>query len=112
MTGTYMIISGGGLGQPRYSTDRCAEFELVANRFDATQGRSMGLQSNADHSLLARTNDAGGLSGYFRDEGLNAEDSSLPASVAVFESAASRDVWRIDPQKDRVHFFANLEWET
>ncbi|HKC54830.1 MAG TPA: carboxypeptidase-like regulatory domain-containing protein, partial [Vicinamibacterales bacterium] len=32
---------------PRYSRDAIAEFEFVANRFDATQGRSMGVQVNA-----------------------------------------------------------------
>ena len=32
---------------PRYSRDAIAEFEFIANRFDATQGRSMGVQVNA-----------------------------------------------------------------
>ena len=33
--------------QPRFSRDAIAEFELITNRFDATQGRSAGLQVNA-----------------------------------------------------------------
>ena len=32
---------------PRLSRDAIAEFEYLSNRFDATQGRSMGLQVNA-----------------------------------------------------------------
>ena len=31
---------------PTYSRDAIAEFEFVANRFDATQGRSLGAQLN------------------------------------------------------------------
>jgi len=34
-------------GQPRYSSDSIAEFQYVASRFDATQGRSAGVQVNA-----------------------------------------------------------------
>jgi hypothetical protein len=29
--------------QPRYSKDSIAEFQLTTNRFDATQGRTMGM---------------------------------------------------------------------
>src|SRR5512132_4573564 len=34
-------------GQPRYSRDSIAEFQFISNRFDATQGRSSGVQVNA-----------------------------------------------------------------
>ena len=40
-------ISATGFGQPHYSRDSIAEFEFVANRFDASQGRSAGVQVNA-----------------------------------------------------------------
>ena len=40
-------IAGSNFGQPRYSRDSIAEFEFVSNRFDATQGRSMGVVVNA-----------------------------------------------------------------
>ena len=42
--------TGGGLGafgQPRFSRDAIGEFEFVSNRFDASQGRSSGVQVNA-----------------------------------------------------------------
>ena len=34
-------------GQPRFSRDSIAEFQFISNRFDATQGRSSGVQVNA-----------------------------------------------------------------
>src|SRR5207237_10236174 len=33
--------------QARYSKDSIAEFQFISNRFDATQGRSSGVQVNA-----------------------------------------------------------------
>ena len=80
--GTYQInvdgqqmtqTTGWGFGQPRFSRDAIAEFEFIANRFDATQGRSNGLQVNA--ITKSGTNAlSGSFSGYFRDERLNAAD--------------------------------------
>ena len=60
-----------GFGQPRFSRDAIAEFEFVANRFDATQGRSMGVQVNAITKSGTNTF-AGTFSGYFRDDRFNA----------------------------------------
>ena len=37
----------GAGGQPRFSQDSIAEFQFITNRFDATQGRSTGVQVNA-----------------------------------------------------------------
>jgi len=53
--------------QPSFSKDAIAEFEVVANRFDATQGRSQGMIVNA--ITRSGTNQfAGSFGGYFRDE--------------------------------------------
>ena len=41
---TQMLGTGD---QSRYSQDAIAEFQFVSNRFDATQGRSSGVQVNA-----------------------------------------------------------------
>jgi hypothetical protein len=60
-------------GQPKFSRDSIAEFEFVANRFDASQGRSMGVQVNAITKSGTNSN-AGTFSGYFRDDSLVAED--------------------------------------
>ena len=40
-------VAGSAFGNPRFSRDAIAEFEFVTNRFDATQGRSSGVQVNA-----------------------------------------------------------------
>ena len=53
-------IAGSNFGQPRYSRDSIAEFEFVSNRFDATQGRSMGVVVNA--VTKSGTNNFGGPS--------------------------------------------------
>ena len=41
------LIPGTDQNQPSYSMDAIAEFVLVTNRFDATQGRSAGMLANA-----------------------------------------------------------------
>ena len=47
MDGQQVSADIGTGGQPRYSQDSIAEFQFVSNRFDATQGRSSGVQVNA-----------------------------------------------------------------
>ena len=59
--------------QPRYSRDSIAEFQLTTNRFDATQGRTMGMMVNA--ITKSGTNIfTGRLGGYFRSDKWNAAD--------------------------------------
>jgi hypothetical protein len=95
--------------QPRFSKDAIAEFELVTNRFDATQGRSAGMIVNA--VTKSGTNIfAGTLSGYFRDDNFIAEDfiqqRVLPYSNTQVATTAGGPI-----VQDRVHFFANYEYE-
>jgi Carboxypeptidase regulatory-like domain len=59
--------------QPGFSRDAIAEFEVVANRFDATQGRSSGMVVNAI-TKSGTNNFTGSVGGYFRDDKFNAED--------------------------------------
>src|SRR5207253_10613255 len=51
-------------GQPRFSKDTIAEFEVITNRFDARQGRSTGIQVNAITKSGTNTA-AGSFAGYF-----------------------------------------------
>lgn len=46
MDGQQVSNEIGTGNQPRYSQDSIAEFQYVANRFDATQGRTSGVQVN------------------------------------------------------------------
>ena len=66
-------VAGGGFGQPRFSREAIAEFQVVTNLFDITQGRSLGMQVQAI-SRSGTNNLNGSVYGYFRDDSLNAKD--------------------------------------
>ena len=96
-------------GQPLYSRDSIAEFQFISNRFDATQGRSSGVQVNAVSK--SGTNTVSGLlSGTFRDSDWNAEDHVLnrkiPFSNQQISTAIGGPIVR-----DRLHYFANFEYD-
>ena len=95
--------------QTGYSRDAIAEFEVVANRFDASQGRSAGMLVNA--VTKSGTNAfAGTFSGYFRDDKFNAADfvskRVLPYSNQQLSGTLGGPI-----VKDRVHFFGSYEYE-
>jgi hypothetical protein len=102
-------IAGSNFGQPRYSRDAIAEFEFVSNRFDATQGRSMGVVVNAV-TKSGTNRPSGTFSGYFRDDSLNAKDKVL-GRVPVYSNRQLSGTFGGPIRRDRVHFFANYEWE-
>ena len=118
-TGAYQInmdgqqitnnVAGSAFGNPRYSRDAIAEFEFVANRFDATQGRSSGVQLNAISKSGTNT-PSGSFSGYFRSDRFNAADHVagrvLPYSDQQISMTAGGPI-----RKDRIHFFMNYEYE-
>jgi hypothetical protein len=99
----------GIAGQPLYSRDSIAEFQFISNRFDATQGRSSGVQVNAISK--SGTNTLTGLfSGTFRNSDWNAEDhvlnQVLPFSNQQFSAAVGGPILR-----DRLHYFGNFEYD-
>jgi hypothetical protein len=95
--------------QPRYSRDSIAEFQLTTNRFDATQGRTMGMMVNAITKSGTNTF-AGTFGGYFRNDKWNAADfvqkRVLPYNDTQFSGTLGGPI-----VKDRVHFFGNYEYE-
>jgi hypothetical protein len=98
----------GALNQPRFSRDTIAEFEFVSNRFDATQGRSPAAVVNA--VTKSGTNAfSGSLSGYFRDSDWSAEDHALNRRVP-FENQQISTTGGGPIVRDRVHYFANYEY--
>jgi Carboxypeptidase regulatory-like domain/TonB dependent receptor len=109
--GQQVTYWGGGLGnvQPRFSRDAIAEFEFIANRFDATQGRSQGIQINAV-TKGGTNNYLGSFGGYFRDDSLNAADKIvnrvLPYSNQQLSTTHGGPLIR-----DKFHYFANYEFE-
>ena len=66
-------VAGSGFGQPKFSREAIAEFQVVTNLFDITQGRSLGIQVQAI-SRSGTNNLDGSVYGYFRDDKLNAKD--------------------------------------
>ncbi|MBI3049233.1 MAG: TonB-dependent receptor [Acidobacteria bacterium] len=95
--------------QPRYSRDAIAEFELITNRFDATQGRSQGMLVNAITKSGTNT-PAGTFSGYFRDDDFNAEDF-IQRRVLPYSDQQLSATFGGPIRRDRIHFFGNYEYE-
>lgn len=65
--------AGSAFGQPRFSQDAIAQFQIITNRFDATLGRSAGVYVNSQ-SRSGSNIYHGGVFGYFRSDALNAPD--------------------------------------
>jgi hypothetical protein len=104
------VTSNLGTGnQSRYSNDSIAEFQFISNRFDATQGRSTGVQVNV--VTKSGTNAlAGSLVGNFRDSRWNAQDPVLkrvlPYKNQQISGAVGGPIVR-----NKLHFFGNYEYE-
>src|SRR5205807_176799 len=58
-------VASSAFGQPRFSREAIAEFQIVTNLFDITQGRSIGVQVQAV-SRSGTNNLSGSFYGYFR----------------------------------------------
>jgi hypothetical protein len=95
--------------QPRYSKDSIAEFQLTTNRFDATQGRTMGMMVNAITKSGTNTL-AGTLGSYFRNDAWNAADVNQKQVHPDQDQQISGTIGG-PIVKDRVHFFGNWEYE-
>src|SRR5438128_6928810 len=95
--------------QPTYSRDAIAEFEVIANRFDASQGRTAGMLVNA--VTKSGTNVfSGTLPGYFRDDRFNAADF-VAKRVLSYSDQQFSGTFGGPIVKDRVHFFGSYEYE-
>ena len=102
-------VAGSGFGQPRFSRDSIAEFEFITNKFDATQGRSMGVVVNAV-TKSGSNRHSGTMSGYFRDSDWSADDP-VENRVIPFSNQQYSATYGGPIRRDRIHFFANYEYE-
>lgn len=102
-------VAGAGFGQPRFSREAIAEFQIVTNLFDITQGRSLGMQVQAI-SRSGTNQLSGSLYGFFRDDKWNAKDfvanRVLPYSNQQVGAALGGPL-----VKDKVHYFLSYERE-
>ena len=99
----------GAGNQPKYSADAIQEFQFISNRFDATLGRSTGVQVNA--VTKSGTNRFGGLfRTNFQSTSFNAPDpvagKVLPISDQQYSTAVGGPILQ-----NRLHYFANYENE-
>ena len=106
---TQLVSGSGGEGQPRFSRDAIAEFEFLSSRFDATQGRSGGLQVNAV-TKSGTNKPAGTFSTYFRHDRFNAADH-VAKRVIPYQDRQVSTTFGGPIRKDKLHFFANYEYE-
>jgi hypothetical protein len=102
-------IAGSGFGQPRFSRDSIAEFQIVTNLFDITQGRSAGIQVHAV-SRSGTNATQGSFYGYFRDDKFNAPDF-LTGTVLPYQNQQIGATLGGPIIKNRVHYFASYEYE-
>ena len=106
---TTIYHSGGDNEQPQWSRDAIAEFQVVANRFDATQGRSTGMVVNA--ITKSGTNKFNGTAGgYFRSDKFNAADF-VAKRVLPYSNQQVSGTFGGPIIKDRLHFFGTYEYE-
>jgi hypothetical protein len=103
-------IGGGTYGnQGKVSRDAIAEFQIVTNLFDITQGRSVGIQIQA--ITKAGTNTMSGSAyGYFRDDKLNAADF-VAGRVLPYENQQLGASLGGPLVRDKMHFFGSYEYE-
>jgi hypothetical protein len=102
-------ITYASIGQPKFSRDAIAEFELVSSRFDAAQGRSAGVLVNAVTKAGTNTY-AGTVSGYFRDDNFNAKDPVVNR-VLPYSNQQISTTFGGPIRKDKLHFFGHYEGE-
>jgi len=96
-------------GQAKYSSDSIAEFQFVSNRFDATMGRSSGVQVNA--ITKSGTNQLTGLvRGNFRDSRFNASNPVLNRVEPIKNQQYSFTLGG-PIVKDKLQYFGNYEHE-
>ncbi|MCU1385848.1 MAG: hypothetical protein JWL71_4545 [Acidobacteria bacterium] len=102
-------VAGSGFGQPRFSREAIAEFQIVTNMFDITQGRSAGIEIQAI-SKSGTNQMSGSTYGFFRSDSLNAAD---PVALKVLPYSNQQVGFTLGGPivKDKVHYFASYEYE-
>jgi hypothetical protein len=102
-------VAGSSFGEPKLSREAIAEFQVVTNLYDITQGRSTGIQVQA--ISRSGTNDMHGSTyGYFRSDKFNAADP-VKGVVLPYEDQQTGFTLGGPIVKDKIHFFGSFEYE-
>src|SRR5260370_30280694 len=102
-------IAGSGFGQPKFSRESIAEFQIVTTMFDITQGRSAGIEVQAISKSGTNTN-SGSFYGNFRSDRFNAPDS-VAHVVLPYSNQQVGGTFGGPVVKDKLHYFASYEYE-
>ena len=94
-------IAGSGFGQPRFSRESIAEFQIITNMFDITQGRSAGIQVQA----ISKSDE------HEQREIYSTQQRQLNAAMLAPRSAAYRTSnWAgrlVAHRQEKLHYFAS-----
>ncbi len=100
---------GSSFGQPHFSQDAISQFQIITNRFDATDGRSAGIYVNVQTKTGTDQMHGGGF-GYFRNSYFNAADP-IAKSVLTFSDEQYGGTLGGPIKKDKLWYFGSYEGE-
>ncbi len=106
---TQAIAKSALFGQTRLSREAIAEFQILTNLFDVTQGRSAGLQVQAISRSGTNTL-AGSFYGFFQSDRFNAADH-VAGRVLPFSDQQAGGSLGGPIARDRAQYFATYEYE-
>src|SRR5258708_7576715 len=106
---TQAIARSALFGQTRLSREAIAEFQILTNLFDVTQGRSAGLQVQAISRSCTNTL-AGSMYGFFQSDKFNAADH-VAGRVLPFSNQQAGGSLGGPIVRDRAQYFATYEYE-
>ena len=112
---TNKVAGTNSFGQPGLSREAIAEYQIITNLFDITQGRSVGVQVQAISRSGTNTN-SGSLYGYFRNDRFNAGDfvAKNPDGsrrVLPFSNQQAGGSFGGPIIRDKMHYFGTYEFE-
>jgi len=102
-------VASSGFGQPKVSREAIAEFQIVTNQFDITQGRSTGMQVQAISRSGTNVMRASTY-GFFRSDKFNAPDP-VAGEVLPFENQQVGFTLGGPIILNKAHFFGSYEYE-
>jgi hypothetical protein len=100
---------GSSFGQPHFSQDAISQFQIITNRFDATDGRSAGIYVNVQTKTGANQMHGGGF-GYFRNSYFNAADP-IAKTVLTFADEQYGGTLGGPIKRDKLWYFGSYEGE-
>jgi len=100
---------GSSFGQPKISQDAISQFQIVTDRFDATEGRSAGVYVNVQTKTGTNQMHGGGF-GYFRNSYFNAADP-IAKTVIPFADEQYGGTLGGPIKKDKLWYFGSFEGE-